>query len=127
MTYQVTIKDSGHQFGVELDGIVLDAALAQDIGLAYGCQSGNCGACRAKLISGSVRYDAKPEGLSEIELRLGYTLLCQARAQSDLMLQVEELPNHQAIRVRNLPVRVARKQLLSHDVMALYLQLPRDT
>src|SRR5688572_16341810 len=116
MSYQVTIKDSARQFSVEADGIVLDAAVAQDVGLAYGCKNGHCGACRAKLISGSVRYDTKPEALSDIELRQGYTLLCQARAQSDLMLEVEALPSYQMIRVRNLPVRVARKQLLSHDV-----------
>lgn len=127
MSYQVTIKDSARQFSVAEDGLVLEAGLKQDIGLPYGCQSGNCGACRAKLISGSVRYDEKPEALSEVELRQGYTLLCQARAQSDLVLQVEELPHHHAIRVRNLPARVARRERLSHDVMALFLQLPKGS
>ncbi len=125
MSYHVTIKDSGHSFSVEPDGRVLEAALAQDIGLAYGCQNGHCGACRARIVSGSVRYDSRPEGLSEPELRQGYTLLCQARAQSDLVLQVEELPRQPALRVRNLPARVARRERLSHDVMALFLQLPR--
>ena len=125
MTYQVTIKDSGRQFAVAQDEVVLDAALGQDIGLPYGCQSGHCGACRAKLLSGSIRYESKPEALSETELRQGYALLCQARAQSDLLIQVEELPDHHAIRVRNLPARVARKELLSHDVMALFLELPK--
>jgi CDP-4-dehydro-6-deoxyglucose reductase, E3 len=124
MPYQVTIKDSGRQFMVEADMPVLSAALAQGMGLPYGCQSGNCGACRAKLISGNVHYSRKPDGLSDMELRQGYTLLCQAQAQSDLVLSVEELPQHHAIRVRNLPVRVARRERLSHDVMALYLQLP---
>jgi CDP-4-dehydro-6-deoxyglucose reductase, E3 len=124
MPYQVTIKDSGREFAVEADTPVLSAALAQGMGLPYGCQSGNCGACRAKLISGSVHYPRKPDGLSDLELRQGYTLLCQALAQSDLVLSVEELPQHHAIRVRNLPARVARRERLSHDVMALYLQLP---
>lgn len=127
MHYQVTIKDSGRQFAVADDTPVLSAALAQGMGLPYGCQSGNCGACRAKLISGSVHYPSKPSGLSDMELRQGYTLLCQARAQSDLVLSVEELPQHHAIRVRNLPARVSRRERLSHDVMALYLQLPNGT
>lgn len=127
MPHQVTIKDSARQFAVDEDGLVLEAALAQGIALAYGCQSGSCGACRAKLLSGRVRYDAKPEGLSEVELRQGYTLLCQARAQSDLLLQVEELPASHATRVRKLPARVARRERLSHDVMALFLQLPKGT
>lgn len=125
MAYQVTIKDSGRQFPVAADEVVLEAALKHDLGLPYGCQSGNCGACRAKLLSGRVDYRARPEALSDLELRQGYTLLCQARAQSDLLIQVEELPDHHAIRVRNLPARVARKALLSHDVMALFLELPQ--
>lgn len=127
MRYQVTIKDSGRHFDVDADTPVLTAALAQGMGLPYGCQSGNCGACRAKLISGRVHYASKPDGLSDMELRQGYTLLCQALAQSDLVLEVEELPHHHAIRVRNLPARVARRERLSHDVMALYLQLPNGT
>ncbi len=127
MRYQVTIKDSGRHFEVESDKPVLEAALAQGMGLPYGCQSGNCGACRAKLISGSVHYAEKPDALSDIELRQGYTLLCQALAQSDLVLEVEELPQHHAIKVRNLPARVAKRERLSHDVMALYLQLPTGT
>lgn len=127
MSYQVTLKDSGHHFQVEPDACVLDAARAQDIALAYGCQNGHCGACRAKIVSGHVSYAARPEALSEAELRLGYTLLCQARAQSDLVLEVEELPPSPGLRVRNLPARVARRERLSHDVMALFLQLPKGT
>jgi CDP-4-dehydro-6-deoxyglucose reductase len=125
MAHQITIKDSGRQFAADAAQSVLEAALAAGLGLAYGCQSGNCGACRAKVISGRVHYPAKPEALSELELRQGYTLLCQAHAQSDLVIQVEELPHHHALRVRNLPARVARRERLAHDVMALFLQLPK--
>lgn len=124
MAFQVTVKDGGRQFSTAPRQPVLDAAIAAGLGIAYGCKSGHCGACRAKIISGRVHYLAKPEALSELELRQGYSLLCQAHAQSDLVIQVEELPQHHAIRVRNLPARVARRERLSHDVMALFLQLP---
>lgn len=127
MSHRITIKDSGRQFSATPGQTVLEAALGAGLGIAYGCQSGNCGACRAKIVSGRIHYEARPEALSELELRQGYTLLCQARARSDLMIQVEELPHHHAIRVRNLPARVARRERLAHDVMALFLQLPKGT
>jgi CDP-4-dehydro-6-deoxyglucose reductase len=125
MTHQITIKDSGRRF-ISNDGeSVLDAALRQDIGLPFGCRSGSCGACRARLLQGRINYDENPSGLTELERRQGYVLLCQARAMSPLIIEIEEIPDHRRFRVRNLPARVTRRELLCHDVMALHVQLPK--
>ncbi len=133
MEYRVTLlgseqnapTDSEKSFTVGPDQSLLEAALFQDIALPYGCQSGGCGACRAKLVAGQIHYSYDPPALSEEEKAQGYILLCQAQPRSDLSLQVEERLSSQAIPVRNMPVRVEHKQPLCHDVMQLMLKLPK--
>lgn len=125
MTFRVQLHGSQKQFSVEPDETLLEAALGQDIALPYGCQSGGCGACRARVIEGNVSYEYDPPALNAQEKAAGFALLCQARANSDLIIQVDELPDHHAIQVRNMPVRVERREKLCHDVMALWLKLPK--
>lgn len=125
MSYKVVIHPTGHRFEAGSDESLLEAALFQDIALPYGCQSGGCGACRARLLEGEVDYPYDPPALTPAGRAAGEVLLCQAQARSDLVLQVEELPQDHAIPVRNLPVRVESRQNLCHDVMQLMLRLPK--
>jgi CDP-4-dehydro-6-deoxyglucose reductase, E3 len=55
MSAQVTIQPSGHEFFVEGNDTLLEAALRAGIPLNYGCSNGNCGECKARLVSGQVR------------------------------------------------------------------------
>ncbi len=125
MTYRVTLKDTATGFDCAYGEPVLEAALRTGLFLPYGCKTGACGACRARLISGEVAHEYDPLGLSEEEVAEGYTLLCLARPRSDLVIQVRELPKHEAIRVRNLPARVEQKEQLAPDVMKMVLRLPK--
>lgn len=120
------IHNSEDSFTVNDGEFVLDAALRQGLALPYGCQSGGCGACRIRLINGRLQYedDIPPPALSPAEQAAGFALICTAQASSDICIELEELPNHHAIRVRNLPARVKYLKRLCHDVMALSLQLP---
>ncbi len=125
MSFQVDLHDKNKKFVVNVDETILEAALYQDVALPYGCQSGGCGACKARIIKGEISYEYEPPGLSPEEKSKGYVLLCQAKAISDLLIQIEELPDHHSIQVRNIPVRVERKERLGHDVMGLWLKLPK--
>jgi CDP-4-dehydro-6-deoxyglucose reductase len=51
-------------------------------------------------------------------------LLCQARARSDLVLELPEIRPAGEATVKRLPCRIDHRVRLSHDVMALYLRLP---
>ena len=72
---------------------MLDGARAAGLHLAYGCRTGTCGVCRARLLSGTIDYDAYappgtvPLGLTAEELAAGHVLLCQARPRSDLRVR----------------------------------------
>jgi CDP-4-dehydro-6-deoxyglucose reductase len=51
-------------------------------------------------------------------------LLCQARARTDLSIELQEQRTPQDIIVKRLPCRIERSVPLSHDVMGIYLKLP---
>jgi CDP-4-dehydro-6-deoxyglucose reductase len=104
---------------------VLDAALAAGLNLPHSCKGGNCGACRARLLQGEVRYpNGRPLGLSAAEVEEGYILLCQARAAGDLSIEIVEMSTPEEAVIKRLPSRIERMQALSHDVMGVFLRLP---
>jgi len=125
MSFQITIQPSQHQFATEGDKSVLDAALAAGIVLPYSCRSGACSTCKAKVVSGSVEAGSSPaQILSADELAAGFTLLCQARATSDLVIESRELRLASDIQIRKIPSRVTAIARPTSDVALLTLQLP---
>jgi len=123
MTFKVQLKPSGHSFTVREGETVLAAALRANVGLPYGCRSGCCGACAAKLSDGEVTYpDGQPPALEGRTADI--CLPCMARAAGDLILEVRETDSLAEIEVRTLPCRVAKVEHLAHDVIQLFLKLP---
>ena len=122
--FDVTLDPGGASFSAGPDESILDAALRRGVALPYGCRNGACGACRARVLDGRVHFPdgAELRGLTEREVRSGWTLLCQARASSDVRLATRADGAGPA--VRTLPARVASRKRLAHDVMELRLQLP---
>ena len=125
MTYQVTIQPSGHQFNVEAEDIILDAALQQGIAFPYGCRGGACGSCLGEIHSGQVAYpDGLPMALGEDDAEEGKALFCQAVAKSDLTIHIPEIKRESEVEIKTLPARVEGLRKLSHDVMEMTLKLP---
>lgn len=61
---------------------ILQAALESGIQVPYSCTEGQCGTCRAKLISGEVKL-RKNHILTDNELKDGQILMCQSFPMSD--------------------------------------------
>ena len=122
--FDVTLDPEGRAFLAGPDESILDAALRQGVPLPYGCRNGACGACRGRVTAGRVHMPegAGLRGLTEREVRAGWTLLCQARASSDVRIAARA--DGAGAAVRTLPARVASRTRLAHDVMELRLQLP---
>jgi CDP-4-dehydro-6-deoxyglucose reductase len=77
------------------------------------------------VIRGSVCYPhGTPPALSDADAERGLALLCQARALSDLTLEVRPLDIPDNVRIRRLPCRVERLRRLCHDVTCVHLKLP---
>jgi CDP-4-dehydro-6-deoxyglucose reductase len=123
MTLKVQLEPSGRSFTVEEGETVLAAALRENIGLPYGCRSGCCGSCAAKLRAGEVSYpQGQPPALDGQPADV--CLPCMALPMSDLTLEAREAESLQEIEVRTLPCRVAKVEQLAHDVIQLFLKLP---
>ncbi len=125
MSFQVTVQPSLHQFPADPDKSVLDAALAAGILLPYSCRSGACSTCKARVVSGTVEGgNSAAQILTPEEIHEGFTLLCQARASSDLVIESREIRLASDIQIRKLPSRVTSIERPAVDVALLKLQLP---
>lgn len=127
MTFQITIKPSGHVYTAQEDETVLEAALREGFALPYGCRNGACGSCKGKLLEGSVDYgEYQSTALTEEEKNAGFALFCSARPQSDLIIECREVGAARDIQIKTLPCRVQKLERVSDDVMILYLKLPAN-
>ncbi|HUW39047.1 MAG TPA: CDP-6-deoxy-delta-3,4-glucoseen reductase [Rhodocyclaceae bacterium] len=127
MAFQITIQPSGHTCSAEAGTSILRAVLDAGLMLPYGCRNGACGACKGKLISGSVDYGVvEPSALSEQDRAEGMALFCCAIPLSDIVIESRELQADSDIPVRTMPARVQKMARLASDVMALSLKLPAN-
>ncbi len=124
MRHRVEIQPSEHQFYVESEETVLDAALRQGINLRYGCRNGACGACKGKILQGSVSYDEEPVALEDEDIKQNLALFCEAKPDSELVIEVEEVDLGNAVEIKTLPCRVQEMNRLADDVMQLLIKLP---
>ena len=64
MSFKVRISRADKTIEVPTGATILWSALDQGVDYPFGCQSGNCGACKSHLVSGEVTM----EGYSEFAL-----------------------------------------------------------
>ncbi|MEK6807063.1 MAG: 2Fe-2S iron-sulfur cluster-binding protein [Pseudomonadota bacterium] len=126
MSHQIHLAHSDIRFDAAENETVLAAGLRQGLALPFGCQSGGCGSCRVRCISGHVHHIQEPLALSEAELDAGYLLMCLAQPRSNLELDLYQPARLEELRPHQLPARVIEKRLLAHDVISLSLQLPKE-
>jgi ring-1,2-phenylacetyl-CoA epoxidase subunit PaaE len=79
------LKDGERTLTVPSGKSILQASLENRIPVAYSCTEGQCGTCRAKLVSGEVKL-RRNHILTDEELRDGQILLCQGFPVSDGIL-----------------------------------------
>jgi CDP-4-dehydro-6-deoxyglucose reductase, E3 len=121
----VSISNTGGVFTAAADQPLLDAAQNAALNFPHRCKGGNCGACKARLVSGEIHYPhGTPLGLSAGEIAEGMILLCQARARADLTIETFDVRAADSAAPKRLPCRIERAVPLSHDVMGLFLRLP---
>lgn len=73
----VVINESEHLLQTAMDEPIVRTALSNGLKLVHSCLKGECGSCRAHLISGEV--DMKNNfSLFDEEIREGQILLCQS-------------------------------------------------
>lgn len=127
MSFQVTIKPSGHRFMVEAGDTVLNAALEAGFSLPYGCRNGACGACKGRVLEGRVAHGRhQAHALTAQDEAAGLALFCCAEPQSDLVIECREVSDASLLPPRIMPCRVETLEHVAHDVMVMRLKLPSN-
>jgi CDP-4-dehydro-6-deoxyglucose reductase len=122
---RIALFNTDREFLAEAAEPVLTAALRAGLNLPHSCRGGNCGSCRARLVSGRVGYPrGRPLGISAAEIDAGFALLCQARAESDLVIEIREIRPAGATVLQRLPCRAERIEADNEESAVLYLRLP---
>jgi CDP-4-dehydro-6-deoxyglucose reductase len=128
MAAHVTVLPSGHDFFVEGQDTLLEGALRSGVPLNYGCSGGNCGLCKARIVSGEVKKTRNHDFvLGEAEKLKGYVLLCCNTAVSDVEVEAAVAGGVQDIPFQELSAKVKSITRLGDDMALLHLQTPRSS
>lgn len=127
MAAHVTVQPSGHDFFVEGQDTLLEAALRAGVPVGYGCSGGNCGLCKAKVVSGQIKKVRHHDfAISEAEQSQGYMLLCSNTAVSDVEIEAPVAGGVQDIPFQQVAAKVKAIEPLAPDMALLHLQTPRN-
>ncbi len=123
---QIRLEPSGHEFFVEGSDSILEAGLSSGLAMNYGCSNGNCGKCKARVISGEVKKIRHHDYvLSEKDKLQGYILSCSNTAVTDLVLEAEEAGNENDIPNQSISAWVRKVTPLNDSVATLNIKTPR--
>jgi CDP-4-dehydro-6-deoxyglucose reductase, E3 len=126
MSAHVTIKPSEHEFVVESNDTLLEAALRAGVSLNYGCSNGNCGDCRARLVSGEVKkVRAHDFILSQAEKDAGVILMCSCAAVNDVVIEAN-VAGAKDIQEQQLAAKVKSVEVFNPQVTSLHILAPRS-
>lgn len=126
MSAQVKVMPRGLSFETQGNETLLEAGLRAGLSFAYGCSNGNCGECKARVVSGEV-IKVRPHDhmLSAAEKANGVTLMCSYAAVGDV--EIEAAPSHaDEIPEQTILARVRSVESLSGGMLALNLLTPRS-
>ena len=85
---RVRFEPLGEEIECGAEETVLDAAFRQGYNLVYGCREGQCSACKCFLLEGHAALKRYSNfALSDTELANGYSLMCRAMPESDLVVE----------------------------------------
>ncbi|MGB5832572.1 MAG: 2Fe-2S iron-sulfur cluster-binding protein [Thiohalocapsa sp.] len=126
MSASVKIIPSGHEFFVDGTESILEAAVRSGLRMSYGCSSGNCGACKARILSGEVwKLNEHDYVLSEREKQMGYVLTCCNTAVTDVVLEAAEAHSAGDLPEQEIRAQIRRLEHEGDDLMLLHVQTPR--
>ncbi len=124
--YRVRLLPSGHSFTLQATDSLLEGALRAGLAPNYGCSNGNCGLCKARVLSGqTTKIRHHDYVLSAADKAAGVVLMCSAAATSDLELEAGEARAANEIPPQHIVARARAVTPLSDHVTLLHLQTPR--
>lgn len=127
MTQHIRFLPSDQACDIEANETILAACLRAGLTPEYGCNNGNCGDCKAKLISGDIdRVRQHDFGLTASEQTDGYFLMCANRAITDIEVEANVTQSPSDIPVQDIETKVKTVEYLDTQVIRLHVQTPRS-
>ncbi len=117
MSFKIAIKGRAETVAAEMGETILAAALRAEVPYPCGCRSGNCGACKSRLIAGEIELSPYSDyALSKAERDAGLILACRAVPWSDCevaWLEADDVAMHP---MRHLDCEVTAVERATHDI-----------
>ena len=126
MTHIVTLNSINQEFAVHANETILEAAIRTGIPLNYGCSSGTCGLCQARLVSGNI-IEIRPHEfvITEAEKLQGNFLTCVCTLKENSVIEAITAESAQDIPVQTIEVKVRKVEKLAKGVNKIIIQTPR--
>jgi CDP-4-dehydro-6-deoxyglucose reductase len=122
----VQLKSGEYAFDADPHESILDAAIRAGVPLNYGCSNGNCGLCKAKIITGSTTqmrtHDFVIRDADKIQ---GHALMCSTSCTTDVVIDADVVTSVSDIPAQDLRVKVRKIDRISEDLAIINLQVPR--
>ena len=126
MSYTIRLLPGGHEFQAEAHETLLDAALRCGINVHYNCNSGTCGGCGVRVVSGKVAEERFHDYvIKEPEKSQGHVLLCSVTAASDMVIESVTTASADAVPPQSIDAKVAKMEPIGDDYRVLHLRTPR--
>lgn len=124
--YEITSVPCGKLITARKGETILEAALRQEVNLPYVCRDGACGACKGKVLKGTVDYGSyQQSALTDAEKADGKALFCCAKPLSDLNIECHEVDELRRFPIKKMKFSVQKMERAAPDVMVLELR-PED-
>lgn len=126
MAAHVTVLPGNQDFFIDGPDSILEGALRAGVPLNYGCSGGNCGLCKARLISGDIKKTRFHDYVrTEADKRDNVFLMCSNTAVTDLLIEAAVAGGVQDIPFQQIPATVKSITPLTAGTALLHLQTPR--
>ena len=127
MCPRVRFEPIGEEIECASDETVLDAAFRNGYNLVYGCREGQCSACKCFLLEGDAALKRYSNfALSDSEHSAGYSLMCRAMPESDLVVELLHFdPDGYRLEfpIRDSSATVESVTALTHDIAHVVLRV----
>lgn len=124
MGHRITIAGLDATIEAEPGETILDAALRGGVALPFGCQSGNCGACKVALLSGGIALHPYSDfALEEGERLQGLVLGCRAVPMGDCDVALLEAADWEVHPQRDMKCRVVSVDDATHDIRRVRMEV----
>lgn len=120
---KITLKNN-KTFSCSNTMTIFEAAKNEGIHLEHSCLSARCRSCVARVIDGKTENVHQEYVLSDEERAQGYILTCNAKAKSDVKLDIEGLTDLTIYPKKIVPSKVDQIDILTQDVIKISLRLP---